>query len=331
MALQERESESGYGVTVTEVAPSRGSREWSEGSVLMEPSDRIRLIEAAAQTLEEGWSKWSADRLNLVLRTFDLTPVPEGQSLSTAIREKLVDVEPGTVYAVTREICGPESVPQRLDRQAARSDVWSRDSSYVRVFLSHIADEKAAVMELSDKLALRGIDGFVAHEHIEVTAQWQESIESALRTMDAFVAIIQGDYHQRAWTNQEMGWAYGAGVPVYCVRQGADPRGFLAKTQWPTSSSVEGTTGLIVRWLAAQDLLNDRLTEKLIDELAAAQNYAAARDAANALNDMGQLTTAQLERIDNAYRDNSQVGGSVWANRALAPLYGRHQRPMPNR
>jgi len=42
---------------------------------------------------------------------------------------------------------------------------------------------------------------------------WQAQIEHALRSMQAFVAIVHPEFNSSAWCNQEVGWALGRRVP----------------------------------------------------------------------------------------------------------------------
>ena len=47
----------------------------------------------------------------------------------------------------------------------------------------------------------------------------------------ALSAFITHDFHASAWTDQEVGWAFGRGLLVVPVRLGADPYGFAGKVQ----------------------------------------------------------------------------------------------------
>jgi AbiJ N-terminal domain 3/TIR domain len=100
-----------------------------------------------------------------------------------------------------------------------------------RLFISHIAIHKDKAIRLKSCLARYGIDGFVAHEDIEPTLEWQSEIEKALRTMDAFVAIHTVGFAKSIWTQQEVGYAVGRGVKIISLQMGEDPTGFISKHQ----------------------------------------------------------------------------------------------------
>lgn len=45
------------------------------------------------------------------------------------------------------------------------------------------------------------------------------------------IALLHPDFHKSNWTDQETGFAMGRGVPVYAVKFGQDPYGFIARFQ----------------------------------------------------------------------------------------------------
>ncbi len=89
---------------------------------------------------------------------------------------------------------------QRVIAPEAESRVWG-DEGY-RVFLSHKNEVKKETAELKEKLQLFGISGFVAHEDIHPTKEWQDEIENALFTMDAFVALMTEGFHDSLWSDR---------------------------------------------------------------------------------------------------------------------------------
>ena len=132
-----------------------------------------------------------------------------------------------TVTPITRANgeTGQQVAPPEFDVRR----LWHADR--FRLFLSHVAAHKAAVSALRDELEYLGVAAFVAHEDIEPNREWRPEIELALKSMHALAALITSDFHASAWTDQEIGWALGRGVPVMSVRMGADPRGFAGHVQ----------------------------------------------------------------------------------------------------
>jgi hypothetical protein len=105
------------------------------------------------------------------------------------------------------------------------------DTQMFRLFISHIAKHKDRATRLKDCLFAYAISGFVAHEDIHPTLEWQKEIERALFTMDAFLAIHTPGFKDSFWTQQEIGFAVGRGVKIISFKMGEDPTGFISKQQ----------------------------------------------------------------------------------------------------
>src|ERR1022692_5140318 len=54
--------------------------------------------------------------------------------------------------------------------------------------------------------------------------------------MDGFAALMTPDYHESDWTDQEVGYAFAASVPMISVNLGRNPYGFIGKFQALASS-----------------------------------------------------------------------------------------------
>ena len=106
-----------------------------------------------------------------------------------------------------------------------------QDTKLFRLFISHISKDKQKATRLKDCLAPFGINGFVAHEDIRPTPEWQHEIERALRSMDAFIAVHTEGFSKSVWTQQEVGYALGRGTKVISFKMGEDPTGFISKHQ----------------------------------------------------------------------------------------------------
>ena len=62
---------------------------------------------------------------------------------------------------------------------------------YFRLFISHLSDYKVSASNLKECLQDYGIDGFVAHEDITPSKEWEQEIEAALFSLDALCAIVK--------------------------------------------------------------------------------------------------------------------------------------------
>lgn len=106
-----------------------------------------------------------------------------------------------------------------------------RDTKEFRLFISHISADKLKATKLKQALAKYEIAGFVAHEDIEPTLEWQVEIERGLQTMDALVAVCTKGFSLSNWTQQEIGFALGRNIKVIAFEMGEIPTGFISKHQ----------------------------------------------------------------------------------------------------
>ncbi|WP_159079850.1 toll/interleukin-1 receptor domain-containing protein [Methyloceanibacter sp. wino2] len=106
-----------------------------------------------------------------------------------------------------------------------------RDTKLFRLFISHISQEKVKATRLKECLATYGISGFVAHDDIHPTLEWQDEITRALFHMDAFIAMHTRGFSASTWTQQEVGFAVARGVKIVSLRMGEDPTGFIGRRQ----------------------------------------------------------------------------------------------------
>lgn len=100
-----------------------------------------------------------------------------------------------------------------------------------RLFVSHLAVHRVFAASLQEALLDFGVSCFIAHNDIEPTQEWQTQIETALATSDALIALLHQNFHASNWTDQEIGFAMGRGVPVFAVRFDQDPYGFIGRFQ----------------------------------------------------------------------------------------------------
>ena len=96
---------------------------------------------------------------------------------------------------------------------------WQGGTQF-RLFISHISKDKDKAMRLKACLSDYAISGFVAHEDIHPTLEWQDEIERALQAMDAFVAMHTRGFSASFWTQQEIGFAVGRGVKIISLKMG---------------------------------------------------------------------------------------------------------------
>jgi hypothetical protein len=209
--------------------------------------------------------------------------------------------------------------------------LWRPD--HVRAFLSHISAKHGFVSEVNDELRQIGIDGFVAHVSIEPDAEWQEEIEHALRSCDVLVGLLDPGFSGSHWTQQEVGWALGRGIPVQMIRLGEDPVGFRANKQarTPRKPTPWSVASSIAVGLSTNPTFGPTVVARLVRSLAEASSYYAGRDAAERLEEVGRLTEPVLDAIGDAYLKNDELYPRHIGAPAIERILRAHGRELPTR
>jgi len=98
--------------------------------------------------------------------------------------------------------------------------------SYSHVDREHAAQAKRVLAEV-------GIDAFLAHEDIEVSAEWQSCIKDELMSCAIFVALLSANFLSSKWAPQEVGFIVSR--PEVAIAplsiDGTTPFGFISHLQ----------------------------------------------------------------------------------------------------
>lgn len=181
-----------------------------------------------------------------------------------------------------------------------------------RLFISHLSSEKVLAAQLQEALLAYGISGFVAHNDIEPTLEWQTQIETALATADSLVAMLHPAFHASSWTDQEIGFAMGRGLPVFAVRFGQDPYGFIGRFQGFVGGGK--TPGTIARELFDAYRKNKqsqkRMGEVLLSLFEDSSSFSSAKVHIGYLEQLEVWDSSFVPRLEAAAEANSQISGS---------------------
>lgn len=193
----------------------------------MRASHKLALIDSVSRELQR---RYSISEIDVYLSEFEIrTPFPFEDYANEADYAK----------ATMRGIADDKLIEMAndLEVRTAINELFSipprnwPDNSKFRLFISHISKDKDKATRLRDCLTPYYIAGFVAHQDIYPTAEWQIEIERALINMDAFLAIHTMGFSQSFWTQQEIGFAVGRGVKIISFKMDEDPTGFISKRQ----------------------------------------------------------------------------------------------------
>jgi hypothetical protein len=195
-----------------------------------------------------------------------------------------------------------------------------------RVFLSHLSGHKAFAAELQTILLSYGISSFVAHSDITPTAEWVVQIETALATCEALVALMHDGFHKSNWTDQEIGFAMGRGVPIFAVHFGQAPYGFTERFQ--AFSGKDKHTSILAKELfdtyRKHKLTQKRMSEVLVELFEESASFADARARLGHLEELEAWDSSFNARLQSAVENNSQVGDSWGVPERVGALIKKH-------
>lgn len=193
----------------------------------MRISDKFSLIDKVGRELQ---SRFTFSDIDAFLAEFGIKspgPTSEYNSKWVYSKEALRGISDELLVSIATEL--NIAVPRDHARSITPRN-W-KDTNKFRLFISHTSKDKDKATRLKDCLVPYAIGGFVAHEDIHPTLEWQREIERALHVMDAFVAILTPGFCKSVWTQQEIGFAVGRGVKIISLKMGEDPTGFISHQQ----------------------------------------------------------------------------------------------------
>ena len=223
-------------------------------------AQRLNLIDRIGRTLQ---SRYGFADIDLYLAEFKIAPPKDATRGSKWVytKEALREVSLDTIIKIAEDLGLEQEI--RVAHGASTGPRNWQGTTKFRLFISHIAKDKDKATRLKDCLIPYGISGFVAHEDIHPTLEWQSEIERALFNMDAFLAIHTVGFKESFWTQQEIGFAVGRGVKIISFKMGEDPTGFISKNQAlprrnRTAEHIAREVDLI---LSSDQLTAEKLTE----------------------------------------------------------------------
>lgn len=267
------------------------------------PSERVLLIREIAKRL--GGEDWPL--IDVTLKQFSLPWSDEWRGERDAyVLAMIQDGEDRVLLDLARHVgFHPTTEPPGMDPPFWRAGM-------LRLFLAHLASHRDLAAELQGALRWYGISAFVAHNDIEPTAEWQTEIETALATCHALVALLHPTFHESNWTDQEIGFAMGRGVPVFSVRFGLDPYGFIGRFQ--AFGGTNKPAKVIARELFDAYRANKQtegiMAEALVLLFEESSDFASAKDRIGHLEELKVWKTAFSSRLLAAEKRNSQISAA---------------------
>ncbi len=268
-------------------------------------SQRVQLLKEIAARLDaEDWPL-----IDVTLSQFELPVSNSWEGTKQAYILQMCKPAPDEVLSELAQHVGfvIEAAPQR---EGIDPPFWRK--RMLRLFVSHLASKRKYTAQLQEALEKYGISSFVAHSDIEPTLEWQTQIETALATADTLVALLHPEFHESNWTDQEIGFAMGRGLPVFAIRLGRDPYGFIGRFQAFTGGTK--TAEVLAKELFDAYRKNKQTQKRMADVLVTlfeeSYSFAVAKDRIGYLEEMDTWEPSFVGRIQEALENNTQIEGS---------------------
>lgn len=293
---------------------------------------RAELIIRLLSTLfDRDWNEIDVILTSFNLDGLDLEDNPAFGVVHAQCRSSLQGADSMTLKQLADYLLGAEAVaPVVATHQPdVAEDLWGK--GVVRIFLSHLAEERKFVGEVSDELKRIGLSSFVAHDDIDVSTEWQREIERALRTADVLVGLAHPDFTNSFWAQQEIGWALGREIPVLLIGLGEIPKGFPARHQSPMLNAQNSwlVASTIAVWLSRNTGWGEAVANALVHDLKQATSFLEGDAAAKRLNEIGKLSPSILDAIENAYLSNDQLYAGHIGAKIVEQILKKHSRRLP--
>jgi hypothetical protein len=271
---------------------------------IVTPAQRITAIkESAALLAPQDWSE-----IDLILRQYGIPTTSEWQTDDRyGYVVQMIDAQSDEkLHAIHQYLVG-ESGDVPVGPQP-----WSQGK--FKLFMSHLAVHESFVCMVKTCLNKYGVSSFVAHVSIEPSTEWQSVVESALRSCDAMAVFLHKDFHNSNWCDQEVGFALARRVPVLPIAIEINPYGFMGKLQaarcQPSDTPLQ-VADKMLKWLRRTPSAQTAMTEGLVTAFERSGYFSDTRLIFGLLQEMPIFTPIELQRLETAVKDNSQVRDAV--------------------
>ena len=125
-------------------------------------------------------------------------------------------------------------------------------------------------------------------------------------------------FHDSDWTDQEVGFAFGRGVPIISVRMGKDPYGFIGKFQALSCSWDTAPLEIVKIFIKYDQMLNS-----YIKAVKNCFTYDQGNKLAEVLPHIDNLSDRQINMLISAFNENGQVRDSCGFGGEKPHKYGK--------
>ena len=191
----------------------------------------------------------------------------------------------------------------------------------IKVFLSYSSLNKKLAGQLKYALEDYGLEVFLAHEDIEPSAEWVDTIINELKACDIFIPIITENFKESDWTDQEIGIAFAYNKVIIPIKLAADPHGFISRYQALKidTNKIKSSCCKLVKVISSNPILRDLLNrDDLIKKFGNSRSFENAANNTELLLSIEGFTIHQVTDIIKHTINNKQINESSKARNKLS-------------
>jgi len=280
----------------------------------MKPLEKLKLIDDIGRDLQ---SKMTFSEIDSYFQSYGIPTdhTPSYHSKYVYVKEILPKINDEIIIQIANELDIQHNYQSKLPVFKDNSTSFWKIGHF-KLFISHVSTFKHTVGILKNDLEKYGISGFVAHEDIEPTKEWQEEVEKGLFSMDALCAILMPGFKESNWTDHEVGIAIGRGVLVIPVKKELDPYGFIGKYQGfqsagkKTNEVAHGIFEILIR----NPKTRNNLINCLIDLFLLSNNEKEALERIKSIKNINDLPNDKLNLLHVRIIDNKTLKNQIILN-----------------
>jgi hypothetical protein len=190
-------------------------------------------------------------------------------------------------------------------------------------FISYQTSYKAIACRVKEELASIGINSFLAHEDIDVSADWRIKLLEELKKADLFICLLSKSYFSSAWCAQESGIAaFRDSITIIPLSiDGGVPEGFISNIQSTKVDADKVSLNHLLPGLVKHNA--KQTTDEIIKIIGRSNTYDWARENFQLiLPYINKLTDEQIMTLLKVSANNSQVYRG--ATEHIEPLLKSH-------
>ena len=196
-----------------------------------------------------------------------------------------------------------------------------------KVFISYSHADRVFGGQAKTVLDSFGFKSFLAHDDLELSAEWRSRILEELGGCKLFVALLSKNFIASQWTSQEIGYVLARPEVVIAPLSldGTMPFGFLSELQGRRLPPEGITFQVLIEPLARK--LPREILPFMIYAAAEAQDFRSAEERMRRLAPLFDvLTKAEAQMLAKGAVENGQIWNAKECHEELLPEFLRRQR-----